>query len=196
MAIRVFLSYSSKDKVLAGKIDEQLKKFGANPYLANDDIKPTEQWQKRIETELKKCDVFIPILTSKFHYSKWTDQEIGFALCRDILIVPLKVDTNPYGFMGKFQALPLMPRDIEQTCIHIAKVVCEKTDFADKVLKGVIKIFGASDSFVEAEQNSSYLLKFQAFLTPKHIRAIRRLAASNQQVVHSFGAQRNLHELT
>jgi len=196
MALKTFLSYSSEDKNLAGDIKQSLGRLGIEAFLAHDDIEPSEEWQKRILAELKKCNVLIPILTERFARSNWTDQEVGFALSRGILIIPLNAGIDPYGFMGKFQALPLMPRDIEQTCVRIAKVVCKKTDFADKVLKGVIKNFGASDSFVAAEQNSSYLLKFQDFLTPKHIRAIRRLAASNQQIVHSFGAKRNLDKLT
>ena len=46
------------------------------------------------------------LITEDFHASLWTDQEVGIAMGRDVLLVPVRVPTVPYGFMGRHQALP------------------------------------------------------------------------------------------
>ena len=38
--------------------------------------------------------------------SDWCDQEIGVALGRDIPVIPVRVELDPYGLAGIFQALP------------------------------------------------------------------------------------------
>ena len=45
------------------------------------------------------------LLTKEFHESDWTDQEVGYALGRGVPVVPVKRGRDPYGFIGKFQAL-------------------------------------------------------------------------------------------
>ena len=45
------------------------------------------------------------LLTDDFADSAWTNQEIGFALCRDIPIIPVSVDgAVPPGFLSERQA--------------------------------------------------------------------------------------------
>ena len=50
-------------------------------------------------------DGFAALMTADFHDSDWTDQEIGYALARGIPVVPVRLERDPYGFLGKFQAL-------------------------------------------------------------------------------------------
>lgn len=50
-------------------------------------------------------DALTAVLTDGFNASKWTDQEVGIAIGRDILVIPIAKDIDPYGFIGKYQAL-------------------------------------------------------------------------------------------
>jgi hypothetical protein len=102
--VRVFLSYSTLDKHLAGRVKWHFRGVGFSVFLAHEDLEPSDEWLRCIKTELKKCNVFIPLITSNFRLSPWTDQETGFAISREkstkkCLILPLLV--NPV-------ALPLM----------------------------------------------------------------------------------------
>lgn len=195
MAVRTFLSYSSEDKEVAADIQQHLRRFGFEAFLAHNDIEPSEEWQQRIISELKACQVFIPILTDNFTESAWTDQEVGFALSRDVLIIPLNAGINPYGFIGKIQALTVAPRDIERTCVSIAEIVVRRKQFNKDIVRAIIQTFGESDSYEEAKRNSSYLLKFKHLLNTRHISQIKKLAANNEQIRRSYGAQDNLAKL-
>jgi hypothetical protein len=50
-------------------------------------------------------DGFAALLTEGFHESAWTDQEVGFAFARGVQLVAVRLEVDPYGFIGKFQAL-------------------------------------------------------------------------------------------
>jgi hypothetical protein len=102
---RLFLSHKAEVKKDAAELKSSLKPFGISCFVAHQDIRPTREWQAEIESALASMDAFAALLTEKFHDSLWTDQEVGFAIARGVPIIAVKLGRDPYGFMGKFQAL-------------------------------------------------------------------------------------------
>jgi hypothetical protein len=102
---RVFLSHRSDVKQSTARLKDRLQLFGISAFVAHKDISPTREWQDEIENALASMDAFAALMTPEFHESDWTDQEVGFALCRGVPIIPVNLGRNPYGFFGKFQAL-------------------------------------------------------------------------------------------
>ena len=103
--IRVFLSHDSKIKTDATNLKDALRPYGLSCFVAHEDIKPSKEWQIEIEKALHSMDVMVPLLSKNFHKSYWTDQEVGVAIGREIPIIPIKYEVDPYGFFGKFQAI-------------------------------------------------------------------------------------------
>jgi hypothetical protein len=102
---RVFLSHKSEVKREAAQLKERLGLFGVSAFVAHEDIHPTKAWQSEIENALATMDTFVALMTEGFHDSDWTDQEVGFALARGIPVIAVRLGRDPYGFIGKFQAL-------------------------------------------------------------------------------------------
>jgi hypothetical protein len=102
---RVFLSHKSVVKKETGKLRDQLKLYGGSSFVAHVDIQPTQEWQDKIEDALMSMEAFVALMTPDFHDSDWTDQEVGFALARGVPIIAVRLGRDPYGFIGKFQAL-------------------------------------------------------------------------------------------
>jgi hypothetical protein len=102
---RVFLSHRSDVKTEIGKLRDDLAAFGVACFVAHSDIKPTREWQAEIENAVFSADALVAAMTPGFHESDWTDQEIGIAFGRGIPIIALRLGQDPYGFIGKFQAL-------------------------------------------------------------------------------------------
>jgi len=51
-------------------------------------------------------------VTPGFNESQWTDQEVGWALGRELIVIPVAVeDESPYGFLGTYQAVRRGPKD-------------------------------------------------------------------------------------
>jgi hypothetical protein len=92
-------------KVETAKLKGDLELFGATAFVAHSDIHPTREWQDEIENALATADCLVALLTSDFHDSDWTDQEIGYAVARGMPIIPVKLGSDPYGFIGKYQAV-------------------------------------------------------------------------------------------
>lgn len=102
---RVFLSHKSEVKREAAELRDQLSIHGVSAFVAHEDVHPTKAWQDEIENALVSMDAFVALMTADFHDSDWTDQEVGFAFARAVPIVSVRLGKDPYGFIGKFQAL-------------------------------------------------------------------------------------------
>ena len=102
---RVFLSHKAEVKAEAAWLKKELTTFGVSAFVAHRDIRPTKVWQDEIENALVSMDAFVALLTKEFHESYWTDQEVGYALGRGVPLIAVKLGRDPYGFIGRFQAL-------------------------------------------------------------------------------------------
>ena len=144
-AFRVFLSHKTEVKIKVAALKESLAPFGVSSFVAHEDIHATQEWQSEIESALSTADAFIAILTEKFHESFWTDQEVGYALARGIPIIALRLGRDPYGFIGKFQALSCewetAPLETMKILIKQDRMVAAYAEAAKKV-----RSFGESNT--------------------------------------------------
>lgn len=99
--LKLFLSHLSVFKVTTRELQKALCKFGISAFVAHVDIEPTREWQNEIEAGLYSMDALAAILMPGFKESDWTDQEIGVAIGRGVLVIPLIRGLTPYGFISK-----------------------------------------------------------------------------------------------
>jgi hypothetical protein len=169
---RLFLSYSTNDRQLAGKIKENLSKAGFDVFLAHEDITPTDEWLRRIETEFKRCNVFIAVLSQNFRKSEWTDQEAGYALSRSgaskkkclvlsFLVSPLA--GAPHGFLKHFQALRVNHGQVEEACKRAADIIEEKLGLAEFKRSRLISQLALSGNFRTAKERLQELRAVMPF---------------------------------
>lgn len=106
--LKLFISYSSKDKHLVGDLKLLLESYcGYEVFVAHDDVIGGTIFSEEIIRYITDCDVFVPFLSEAFKESDFTDQETGLALGLKKVIIPIKSGMNPYGFINKYQALTL-----------------------------------------------------------------------------------------
>lgn len=89
--VRLFLSHVAAHKVPVAKLKEKLFTFGISGVVAHEDIEPSREWQEEIEKALASMHALAALLTPDYKASKWTDQEVGVALGRGVLVVPVKL---------------------------------------------------------------------------------------------------------
>ena len=102
---RLFLSHLSSFKATAAKLRSSLRKYAISGFVAHQDIEPTKEWEDEIEAALFSMDALVAVVTPGFVESKWADQEIGVAIGRSLLVIPVMREAVPHGFMAKFQAV-------------------------------------------------------------------------------------------
>jgi hypothetical protein len=194
MTIPAFLSYSHKDRRLAGLTKECLDSYGFDTFLAHEDLQPSDEWQKTILKRLKNCVIFLPLLTDSFSKSDWTDQETGIAVGLKKVIVPLKVTRNPYGFISKYQAQLLDSETVEAACWKVVRRLATKPKLADGIRDGVIQMFGKSKSFAAAADNAKKLKSLEPF-SNEQLNEIVSVSSRNSQIYSGFEARRYVRDL-
>jgi hypothetical protein len=186
---RIFISHSHHDREIAGEIKKRLASYGASVFVAHDDIRPTQEWQDAIIDNLKTCDAFLALLTDRFGDSDWTDQETGIAVALDKVIIPIKIDLDPYGFIGKYQALR-WSSDKDESFKTLIRTLVEKNLInADNVIDG----FTNSHSFRNAEFNLDLVTAMPGF-SKAQINKIASGAVLNNQIWNATGAKPILNE--
>lgn len=111
---KIFLSHKVSFKEETSLIKKELLSYGISSFVAHEDIHPTSQWQNEIENALDTMDGFVALMTEDYHKSYWTDQEVGYAFARKVPIIAIHLGKDPYGFLGKFQALKCDKKDIAE----------------------------------------------------------------------------------
>jgi hypothetical protein len=145
--LRLFLSHISAEKTGVSKLKSELLKLGVDSFVAHEDIEPNQIWLTEIELALKSMHAFAALLTPGFHESKWTDQEVGFALGKGTLVIPVRLGLDPYGFIGKQQGLPGKLDAPESLASSIVDLLLKHRTTADTMREALIVGFERAKSF-------------------------------------------------
>jgi len=96
----VFVSYSSKDKVVADKIVASLENKKIRCWYAPRDIKPGADWGDTIAEAISKSKVFIIIFSSHSNRSQRVLDELNLAINKEVKILPFRIEKlDPSGAM-------------------------------------------------------------------------------------------------
>ncbi|AOS82788.1 hypothetical protein BIU88_00650 [Chlorobaculum limnaeum] len=176
---RLFISHLSEHKLKATALKEALRKYAVSCFVAHEDINPTLEWQGEIEKALASMDALAAILMQGFHDSKWTDQEVGFALGRGVLVVPLRNGLDPYGFIGKVQGVPCQGRTVAQVAASIFHALASNRLTKNKLATALVDQIVASP-VVESGLQLFGSLKQIETLAQIHLERLRDNIGTNQ----------------
>lgn len=185
---RLFLSHVAAHKVQVSGLKKALGAYGITAFVAHEDVVPSLEWQNEIELALRTMHGMVALLTADFHASNWTDQEIGFALGRNILVVPVRLGADPYGFIGKVQGLPGSMGSPHLLAELIFNILITKPSTQTNMRKGVVLAFAASQSFIAAISLSKKLSALQHF-TEDEKAILRQACKENDQVYLAQGVK-------
>ena len=79
-AMKVFISYSSKDENLATKIVESLEKAGLDAWYKKREILPGDNWAERVASGLKESNAMVVLVTPDALESDAVQSSISYAL--------------------------------------------------------------------------------------------------------------------
>lgn len=178
-AYRVFLSHKSGVKRDVAKLKDGLAVFGVSAFVAHEDIRPTRAWQAEIENTLVSMDAFVALLTDDFHDSDWTDQEVGYALARGVPMIAVKLGLDPYGFIGKFQALPC---DWKEAPFEIASLLMTH----DRMVSAYLAAVGKCSSFDRGNDLAELLPSIET-LTELQVDDLIEAYNANEELRGSWG---------
>lgn len=148
---RLFLSHISSFKETTAHLKDALLKYGITAFVAHEDIQPSREWQIEIETGLETMDAFCPLLIDGFRTSDWCDQEIGYAVARDVLIIPVRKRVDPYGFIMKYQGIQGEGKNIDQVAFAIFETIMNSQKTQQKLVQLICTLMSTSTEVSDAK---------------------------------------------
>jgi hypothetical protein len=182
---RLFISHSSVIKAKAGELQGALGKFGISGFVAHNDIEPTKEWQSEIELALATCDSLVALLTPEYHGSMWTDQEVGYAMGREVLVFSIRLGQDPYGFIGKYQGMDGSRSEAVDLAQRSFDIILANKVTAPRMREGLVARFEQSSSFQATREAMGYLEKVAEW--PDELKKrIRAAVRDNYEVAQAF----------
>ena len=184
--VRLFASHVATHKALAAEIRVALEDYGVSSFVAHDDIEPTEEWEDEIRRALQSCDALLAMLTEGYHESKWTDQEVGVAIGRNILVIPVRLGLDPYGFIGRYQGFPGLGQKPAELADGVARILAKNPRTQTKMASALVTRFEESDSFATAKQGAAHLGLVASWTDALKAR-VRNAIKTNGQISGAWG---------
>ena len=92
MVPQIFVSYSHKNTKFATKLTKDLEREGYDIWLDSTDIKSGFRWDDEIVKGLNASQVFMILLSETSAASQNVKDEIGYALDRNLHIIPILIE--------------------------------------------------------------------------------------------------------
>jgi len=181
---RLFLSHVSVHKVAVSNLKGYLRTLGVSAFVAHEDIEPTLEWQTEIDFALRSMHAMAALLTPEFHSSNWTDQEVGVAVARGAMIVPVKLGLDPYGFIARQQALTGDLTKPGPLAFAIARVLLRQAATGQPMREALAVALERAASFADAKSVASLIETSEGF-TPDQLRRIGVSTEANSQVYYA-----------
>ncbi|HYE32146.1 MAG TPA: toll/interleukin-1 receptor domain-containing protein [Methylomirabilota bacterium] len=184
--LRLFLSHVSAHKVNVANLKREFRTYGISCFVAHEDIEPTLEWQHQIELALRSMHALMALLTPDFHRSNWTDQEIGYALGRGVLVIPVRLGLDPYGFIGKVQGAPGSFDNPEKIAWNTVDMLLKNKSTELHMKEALVVGLEKCCNFRAAK---AVVSKLEAVpqLTVDQVKRIEATCGANNQVSESFG---------
>jgi hypothetical protein len=182
---RLFLSHLAKHKIAVSKLKEGLDLFGISAFVAHEAIKPSLEWQREIELALRSMHALLALITSDFHASLWTDQEIGWAFGRGVLVVPVRLGTDPYGFAGKVQGISGSLEKPDKLAEAVFETLLANPQTHAEVRRAFVTALCGSGSYIQSILLRDYIPEITDF-TDEEKAAVREACETNDQLSNAY----------
>lgn len=135
----VFISYSSRDKVIADAVCHFLEQGGIKCWIAPRDIAPGFDYADMIEDAIHSAKLFVIIFSDNSANSQWVKGELNLAFTEQIPIIPFKIDTSEVAGSNKLilnkthwiDAYPKYEAKLD-LLVHSAQAILNKEPFPGK----------------------------------------------------------------
>lgn len=190
---KLFLSHLAEHKVKVHELRDCLRNYGISAFVAHDDIQPSKEWQNEIELALRSMDSLAALVTPKFIESRWCDQEIGWAFGRGVPVLPIRLACDPYGFVGKFQAISGKldsPSDLAKLIFETLRI---KTETSRAICRAMPAALMQSRSFAISQSIASVMASYEDY-TDSEKEMIWKACQENNQVHGSWGVTKMIYD--
>lgn len=193
--IRAFMSYSDKDRKMAGEFKKEFAKVGMDIFLAHEDIPPGNVWKDTLFREIMKREFFIVLLSKNYHCGEYTDHECGMAVAYGRTVIPICVDgASLYGMIKDYQGIKCYSGSIKSCVNKIEKSIIDPSTMNVNTADYIIEETGKSDSYENTVSFVRHLLQFNTF-TESQINDLACMYLENSYIQGTYSARNIISEI-
>jgi hypothetical protein len=129
----IFISHSSKDKLVADAICARLENQGIRCWIAPRDVNPGRDYSDQIEEALERSTVFVTVISSGSNTSRHVKSEIDRAFSIGHIIIPFRVenielDKGLAYYLSKTHWLDAVTPPLDQHIDRLAATILKLCD--------------------------------------------------------------------
>ena len=125
----IFISYKSEEYKEANRLKELLAEQGISCWIAPASMRGGSNYAAEIPKAIKKCKVFVLLLTEKAQNSRWVPKELGQAIGEGKKVFPFMLENftlrEDFDFLLKNVQYYRAFEDREKMEKNLARDVCE-----------------------------------------------------------------------
>jgi len=181
----VFLSHLHDHREFVAQVQAVLRHYGIESFVAHNDIPSGKRWRDEIRRGLQTCHALVAVLHSGFGASQWCDQEVGWALGRDVPVVPVRppgADDRKTGFMGDTQEIGLKTEDAYHVAHEIVGVLLDDPRTHSRVVSVLPEALVTSCSYDRTRQVWDLIEKVKDEFREDELRRLQFAVDTNRQV--------------
>jgi hypothetical protein len=137
--------------------------------------------------------VLAALITPEFHASPWTDQEVGWALGRGVLVLPVRLGVNPYGFTGKIQGISGDLEKPKTLAKSIFKTLLANQQTHGEMRRGFVTALCDSGSYIQSIMLRDYIPEIPDF-TDEEKAAMREACEKNDQLSNAHKVRETIYK--
>jgi hypothetical protein len=183
LPFKLFLSHKSEHKGIAVQMKFQLGLEGIDAFVAHQDIQDSVLWRDSLKKELNESQGFAILLTEGIESSVWCQQEIGWAMSKQIPTIAVNFIPNPpnFGFLSDYQYIHYGANDLKDIAERIANSLLLNPVSRNAIRVKKFQLLRESWSF---DRTRSIWKTIEGFgqLTDQEIEIVKDAFANNPQV--------------
>jgi len=173
------------NKVLAKEVRDRLLLYGVDTFVAHEMIEVSKEWQEEIELALATCDALAALVTKDLINSPYCDQEIGFAMGRRVVVIPVRQEADPHGFFAKYHGAPGGQGSYADRTIAdgIFDALVRNSKTKDRMGPAIVRRYRTSRSFDRARENTKLLIEMpREMWTDQMVGEVEAAGGENSQL--------------
>lgn len=184
---RLFISHCVSQKASVAALRDTFDALGITGFVAHEDIEPSREWEREIERALRTAEALLAVISDDFCASRWCDQEVGYALGRDLPVIPVRFNATPHGFIAKIQAISVPGGQLPRVAVPVARLLLLNTPrVMARMSDAVVAAVSDARSFAAAKEAVA-LLEVIPTLDSDQAKALGEAVVTNGQVRDAFG---------
>lgn len=183
--LTLFLSHLYEHRAFVARVQRVLESCGASSFVAHNDIPSGKLWRDELRGGLRSCSALVAFLHAGFRASQWCDQEVGWALGRDVPVIPVRPagSSEPHnGFMDEVQHVVLKIDDEWFAARKILEALVTDTRTRKSALRSAAEALANSSSYDSSRWAWGLIEPYESEVESDTLRRLEFAARTNNQV--------------